>query len=192
MINIKAMEEIFSEKQGSFVRDIKVSKYTKIFLFTDAQIKVYGEICRRDVVYFDATGSIMKKVPVKKDFQIYTLLVRHPNEGGSALPVASSITIRHDARSICNFLDFFLSAATKLLGSKSKPIAIMRDGLMVMWNAVLRAFSNETRSEYCQRCWRVVNGKAESLDLKKNLCLQLFKSCNARSKNYGGKALQKT
>ena len=148
IISIKAMEEIFADKHGSFVRDIKVSKYPEIFLFTDAQIKVYGEICRRDIIYFDATGSIMKKSASEKDFQVYTLLVRHPNEGGPTLPVASSITTRHDARDICNFLDFFLSAATKLLGSKSKPISIMIDGSMAMWNAVSRAFSNETRLEY--------------------------------------------
>ena len=167
IINVKAMEEIFSKKQGSFVRDIKVSKCPEIFLFTDAQIKVYGEICHRDIIYFDATGSIMKKSTSEKDFQIYTLLVRHPNEGGPALPVATSITTRHDAHSICNFLNFFLSAATKLIGLKAKPIAVMIDGSMAMWNAVLRAFSNETRLDYYHRCWRIVNGKAESLDLKK-------------------------
>ena len=38
---------------------------------------------------------------------------------------------------------------------------------MAMWNAVLRAFSNETRLDYYHRCWRIVNGEAESLDLKK-------------------------
>ena len=116
------MEEIFADKRGSFVRDIKVSKYPEIFLFTDAQIKVYGEICRRDIIYFDATGSIMKKSASEKDFQVYTLLVRHPNEGGPALPVASSITTRHDARSICNFLDFFLVRPQNCLGQSQNQL----------------------------------------------------------------------
>jgi len=169
--NVRAMEKSFLEKSGSFIKDVRISLNfgPEIILFSDAQLKVYGQVCRRDIVYFDATGSVLKKFECHKDFQIYTLLVRHPNEGGPALPVATNVTARHDAVSICSFLDFFLKAATKMLGSKSKPIMIMIDGSMAMWNAVLRAFSNETRAQYYMRCWRIVTGKARSQDLKKTL-----------------------
>jgi len=66
-------------------------------------------------------------------------------------------------------LDFSLKTATKMLGSKLKPIMIMIDGSMAMWKAVSRAFSNETRAQYYMRCWRIVTSKARPQDLNKTL-----------------------
>ena len=78
--------------------------------------------------------------------------MRHPYAGGPSLSVATNITTRHDAGSIRRFLEIFLNDALKLCGSKTKPIMIMIDGSMAMWNAVLRALSNETRLCYYDRC----------------------------------------
>ena len=148
IINIEIMAEISSK---TFVRDFTV-RPPGIILYTDAQIKTHSEICRKDIIYLDATGSVMKKFAHHKDHQIYTLLVRHPYAGGPSLPVATNITTRHDAGSIRRFLEIFLNDALKLCGSKTKPIMIMIDGSKAMWNAVLRAFPNETRLCYYDRC----------------------------------------
>ena len=136
VLNIEVMAENFAE---TFVRDFTV-RLPGIILYTDAQIKTYYKICRKDIIYLDATGSIMKKFANHKDFQIYTLLVRHPYAGGPSPPVAAHITTRHDAGSIRRFLEIFLNDALKICGSKTKPIMVMIDGSMAMWNAVLRAF----------------------------------------------------
>jgi len=64
------------------------------------QLKVYGDVCRRDIVNFDEWGVYFE---CQKDFQIYTLLVRHPNEGEPALPLATNVTARHDAVSTAVF-----------------------------------------------------------------------------------------
>ena len=165
IINIEAMIKLSAEKNEPFIRNF--SAYPPdIILYTDAQIKTYSEICRKDIIYLDATGSVMKKDSAQKDFQIYTLLVRHPNVGGPSLPVATNITVQHDAGSIRRFLEIFLNDAVKLCGTKTKPIMLMIDGSMAMWNGVLRAFSNETRLDYYMRCWRIVRGKATGKDLK--------------------------
>ena len=176
IINTEQLEKDFKKEEESFVRDIKVSQESgpEVILFSDAQVKLFGEICRRDIVYFDATGSIMKKYLGEKEYQIYTLLVRHPVEGGTALPIATSLTTRHDAVSISHFLDYFLKTASKILRSKPKPIMIMIDGSMAMWNAVLRSFCDETRSRYYDRCWRIVTGKAGPQDLEKTIVINCF------------------
>ena len=62
----------------------------------------------KDVVYFDATGSLLRLQPHCKDYQIYTLLVGNPVEGGVSLPVASNVTTSHDGASISYFLERFL------------------------------------------------------------------------------------
>ena len=176
IINTNQLEKSFSEQHESFIRDVKFSfdSGPEVIMFSDAQIKLYGETCRRDILYLDATGSVMKKYAGKKDFQIYTLLVRHPLQGGTALPVATNLTTRHDALSISSFLDFFLKAVTKIIGSKSKPIMIMIDGSMAMWNAVLRSFADETRFAYYSRCWRIITGRASQSDLNKTFVLNCY------------------
>ena len=164
------MVKEISEKNGAFIRDIG-AKLPRVVLFTDAQIKFFVDVCKRDIIYLDATGSVMKKSGEQKGFQIYTLLGRHPNEGGPALFVATSVTTCHDTRSIRNFLYIFLKVTTEVTGSKPKPLMIIIDGSMAMWNAVLLEFSNETRTKYYNRCWRIIMGKAEPGDLKQTFVL---------------------
>ena len=57
--------------------------------------------------------------------------------------------------------------AVKVCGINHKPIIVMIDGSMVLWNAVLRALANETRVQYCHRCWRIVTSKPYAGDMKK-------------------------
>ena len=94
-------------------------------------------------------------------------MLRNPFKGDSGLPVATSISTRHDGGSIWRFLELFLLDAVKLCGFNHKLIIVMIDSSMAMWNAVLRAFANETRVEYYYRCWRIVTSKPCAGDMKK-------------------------
>ena len=161
-----------NEKNEPFVRHISIHP-PAVNLYSNEQLKAYTLICRKDIVYFDATGSVLKRPENCNDFQIYTLLVRNPAKGGPGLPVATSISTKHDAGTICRFLELFVQDAFKLFGFNKKPILVMVDGSMAMWNAVLRAFTNETRIDYYNRCWRIVTGKACANDLKKTF----FQNC---------------
>ena len=165
IISTQMMDKQISEKNGAFIRDIK-AKPPRVVLFTDAQIRFFVDVSKRDIIYLDATGSVVKKSGEQKDFQIYTLLGGHPNEGGPALPVATSVTTCHDTRSIRNFLYIFLKVTTDVTGSKPKTLMIITNGSMAMWNAVLLEISNETRTKYYNRCWGIIMGKAEPGDLK--------------------------
>ena len=131
-----------------------------VILFTDAQIHAYSDICRRDIIYFDATGSVLKNSSEGKQYQIYNLVIRNPYEGGPALSVATFISSCHDSIINSHFINEFLKAVTKKCGPKNKPIMIMIDGSMAMWNSAVGAFCGENRIQYYERCWRVVTGKA--------------------------------
>ena len=47
-------------------------------MYTYAQVGTYHNIYKKDIIYFDTTGSIIKQIFLKneKDFQIYNMLVR--------------------------------------------------------------------------------------------------------------------
>ena len=148
-----------------------------VILYSDKQIQAYNLICKNDIVYFDSTGSVLKRIENYNDFQIYTLLVRNLSKGGPGLPVATSISTRHDAGSMGVFWSCFCLTPLKFADLITMIVTI--DGSMAMWNAVLRAFANETRVEYYHRCWRIVTSKPCAGDMKKNVCSKLFKSCDA-------------
>ena len=166
VVNVEVFAKILKENIETFIRDI-FHRPRGIILYSDKQIKAYNLICKNDIVYFDSTESVLKRIENYKDFQIYTLLVRNPFKGGPGLPVATSISTRHNAGSIRRFLELFLLDAVKVCGFNHKLIIVMIDGSMAIWNVVLRAFTNETRVEYYHRCWRIVTSKPCAGNMKK-------------------------
>ncbi|KAI4793843.1 hypothetical protein KUCAC02_032457, partial [Chaenocephalus aceratus] len=60
--------------------------------------------CREDIVYVDATGSIVKIAKGKTSpFYVYEMVVRNPFKGSSPVPVATYITNDHTTASIYFF-----------------------------------------------------------------------------------------
>ena len=67
-MNVQKLRRQWSEAGYNFVRSIKIHPAEATF-FSDFQIRVFNELTSSDILYFDATGSIVKG----QDFQIYTL-----------------------------------------------------------------------------------------------------------------------
>lgn len=60
---------------------------------SQSSIRLFHQRCKTDVVYIDATGSIIQKKKGKPaPFYIYVLVVRHPIKGASPVPVATYVT----------------------------------------------------------------------------------------------------
>ena len=164
-LNLEIMAKEYARNNRTFLRNFSVHP-PSVALYNDAQILAYKDLCKKDILYFDATGSIIKKCENGNEFQIYTLLFRNPYAGGPALPVAMNIMSSHDAGSIRRFLEIFIHDVVKMCGCDNRPKLIMIDGSFAMWNAILLAFNCESRLDYYIRCWRVVTGKATKSDLQ--------------------------
>ena len=149
----------------TFIRNFSVHP-PSVALYNDAQILAYKDLCKKDILYFNASGSIIKKCENGNEFQIYTLLFRNPQAGGPALPVAMNLTTSHDAGSIRKVLEISIHDVVKMGGSDNRPKLITIDCSFAMWNAILLALNRESRLDYYIRCWRVVTGKAIKRDLQ--------------------------
>ena len=90
------------EKYKQFKRDFSVIN-PWVILFTDAQLLAYSEICQTDIVYFDATCSVLQNSSDGKLYQIYNFVIRNTYVDESSLPVAIFISSRHDADTIRYF-----------------------------------------------------------------------------------------
>ena len=57
VVNLKLMAEKYKKNNNPFIGEYSpINPW--VILFTDAQIHAYSDICRRDIIYFDATGSV--------------------------------------------------------------------------------------------------------------------------------------
>ena len=172
-----------------------------VMLWTEATTKVFHELGKHDIVYLDATGSIMQKTGelTDKQYYLYELVVRHPVRSKLCLPVASMMTCDHTAASITNFLYTFQQSEAKLYGYSSitQPPLLMIDGSPVLLKSVLCVFNLENVLNFHKRCYRIVMGTALDGDLKLtnvHLCAAHFMKnaaafCRAEAKGFVREAL---
>ncbi|CAK6965265.1 hypothetical protein D5F01_LYC09263 [Scomber scombrus] len=76
-----------------------------VMLYSLKTLNIFFDRCKEDIVYLDATGSIVRKGKGQTSpFYVYELVVRHPTKGSSPLPVATYITSDHTTASVSHFL----------------------------------------------------------------------------------------
>lgn len=117
-------------------------------LWSNKTIHLFHQRSKEDIVYLDATGSIVKKAP----FYIYELVVRNPLKGCSPVPVATYVTCEHTTASVS-----YITDRIKLHGPKirRRPVMYICDGSVVLMQSIahnLRGLSlNELLSQYRPR-----------------------------------------
>ena len=144
-----------------------------VHLHTNAQIKLFHDVADKDVLYFDTTGSLLRWQQLCKDYQIYTLLIRNPVEGGVSL--ATNVTTSHDGVSISHFLERFLIDQIKECKTAKTPALMIIDESFAMWNAVLTTMCRESRLDYHNRCFRIVRWKPTFLHLQKTIVCNCYR-----------------
>ena len=69
LINLEVFAKKLHDKNKTFIRDISI-RPPAVVLYSDEQMKAYSLVCIKSTVYFDATGSVVKRFKNEKDFQI--------------------------------------------------------------------------------------------------------------------------
>lgn len=98
-----------------------------VMLWSKHSISIFHKRSKEDIVYLDATGSILKKTNHKEGpFYIYELVVRNPKKGSSPFPVATFVTCDHTTPSILYFLSSFQSDHARHYGKNNiSPLMMM-------------------------------------------------------------------
>jgi len=113
----KSLSEIHSQQQQYCTGMIKgtlqmiLSRPRGIILFSESTVRIYHSPARSDIVYVDATGSVLLG---DKSCYVYEIVVRHPNQGNPPLAVASYFATSHNIPSISYFLQLFCHAESTL------------------------------------------------------------------------------
>ncbi|XP_057198393.1 uncharacterized protein LOC130559383 isoform X2 [Triplophysa rosa] len=137
-----------------------------VMLWSKKSIDIFHQRCKYDIVYLDATGSIVKKSEHSTGpFYIYELVVRNPNKGSSPFPAATYVTCDHTTSSIVYFLSAFQTDHAKQYGHKNiRPLMIICDGSMVLMHAISLVFCQTNLNALLQRYYRILTGKGTAED----------------------------
>ncbi|KAL7833717.1 hypothetical protein AOLI_G00286770 [Acnodon oligacanthus] len=114
-----------------------------LMLWSKRSTDIFHKWSKEDIVYLDATGSILKKK--KKDssgaFYIYELVVRNPSKSSPPLPVATYVTCDHTTALVLYFLISFQTDHARLHGHRNtKPVMVVCDGSTVLMQAISHVF----------------------------------------------------
>ncbi|CAL9684881.1 unnamed protein product [Knipowitschia caucasica] len=135
-----------------------------VMLWSLRGIQIYQERCKEDIVYLDATGSLLRSQKSNPPFYIYELVVRHPKKGGSPLPVATYITCDHTTASVTYFLMSFVTDVKRSHGHRVVPLMVMCDGSQVLMQSISFAFANRGLTDILAVYFRIATGKAVKTD----------------------------
>ncbi len=110
-----------------------------IMLWSRKTLSVFYKRSKEDIVYLDATGSVIQKRAQNPPYYVYELVV----------PVASYVTCDHTTASVTYFLQSFQTDLLRMYGSGSikRPVMIICDGSLVLIHYILQNRSGGCTAE---------------------------------------------
>lgn len=165
MISLEIMRE---EEQEQDSEDAVIQKIIlqpkSIMLWCDKTLNLFYERCKSDIVYLDATGSIVHKGKGQTaPFYVYEMVVRHPSKGSSPVPVATYLTNDHTTTSVSYFLGSFVTDLRRLHGRRvnKRPAMLICDGSIVLLQALSYNFCGLSLQELLCKYYHITTGQGQ-------------------------------
>ena len=149
-----------------------VSLYpTVITMWTEADLRLYSDMCRMGTVFFDATGKIVRKVfEDTGPILYYSLVVSHPVSKKTPIAVAEMFSSSHSVPTLTSFMMNFRRDVMKLCqGRPATPAHLEIDLSWASLHSCLRGLYDESIEQYFDRCWRIVTFEARGNDIEKGI-----------------------
>lgn len=137
-----------------------------VLLWSKRSIHIYQERCQEDIIYLDATGSIMRRETGSPPFYVYELVVRNPHKTSSPFPVATYLTCDHTTASVLYFLEAFLTDVAMWFGRKGmrSPVMVICDWSIVLMQAICMAFAKKNLTDTINHYYNIASGKGKPED----------------------------
>lgn len=144
-----------------FIQKISASPCT-VQYWSEEGLRLYHALAGKDVLFWDATSSVVRKGDEGKRILYYELALRHPVKGKMEIPVSAiMLTDDQSLPSIQNCIARFRHDEKKFFGhsNTSQPKLIISDESWVFIIAALKEFNTETLKEFLHRTWNIALGK---------------------------------
>lgn len=163
MISMQLMSEQEKETEDKLIQKI-ILQPKGVMLWSKKTIHLFHQRSKSDIVYLDATGSIVKKAKGESSpFYIYELVVRHPLKGCFPVPVATFVTAEHTTASVSYFLGSFITDCVKLHGTKirKRPVMYICDGSAVLMQSIAQNLCGLSLTELLTQYYHIVTGQGK-------------------------------
>ncbi|KAJ4923070.1 hypothetical protein JOQ06_027806, partial [Pogonophryne albipinna] len=157
------MSEDVQDKDDQWIQKV-ILQPKGVMLWSKRTIRLFHDRSKEDIVYLDATGSIVKKAKGESTpFYIYELVVRNPVKGCSPVPVATYVTCEHTTASITYFLGSFITDCVKQHGPKirRRPVMLLCDGSVVLMQAMAHNLCGLSLNELLSQYYQIVTGQGK-------------------------------
>jgi hypothetical protein len=163
---VNQMEKQKEDGRYGFIQKICL-KPSYILYWSEEGIRLYHELAKKSTVFWDATGSVVRRSEDGKRFLYYEMALRNPRKGVMGVPVTAMISDNQTLPIVTDWIESFRHAEKKLLGHSNvcQPKMITSDESMVFIIAALKCFNLETLTDYLQRCWNIFKGTAMASDV---------------------------
>ena len=174
-------EEMKRKQEGGFIQKICASP-CYILYWSNYGVELYNERAKKDALFWDATGSVVRRQEDGKQFLYYELAIRNPIKGKMGIPLTAMLTTDQTLATVLDWLRSFRQAEKQRFGHSSSKIVkfpklIINDQAMVFILAALKEFNGESLDNFLCRAWNIISGTAEIIDTTKtivHLCASHF------------------
>ena len=138
-------------------------------LFSEPQIRRYVQYCQTDkysFVHIDATSGIMKKITDQGPPLLYAVLFKDGSDPINNIPLAHAILTDNTVPSISYFLGNLAHAITNYKKKLILPSFFVIDFSAALMNSILQSFNGENIISHLNRCWNVISGKYNKIELR--------------------------
>ncbi|MES9901378.1 MAG: hypothetical protein ABW168_01695, partial [Sedimenticola sp.] len=169
---IELQKDMYQTLAGGFIQKICASP-CYILYWSEPGLRLYNERADKDALFWDATGSVVRRRDDGKQFLYYELAIRHPVKGKMGIPVTAMLSVDQSLSIVLDWICSFRQAEKRLFGhNKNKlviPKMIISDQAMVFLLAALKEFNGESLETFLSRAWQICEGTATVIDAKKTL-----------------------
>ena len=150
------------------------------------QIMLYRDVINiPDILYFDATGSLLETVKPFKRILYYSLTTRHPFGTTPPVPVFEFVSSEHTSEAIRRGLQDLQCYDQLVHKSIKVPLVMMCDFSAAIIAACLKTYNNQTRTEYLDMLYDAVVTKSKVPDAENTMirlvCVAHIMKTNGRS-----------
>ena len=159
-----------------------------IILMDQPMVMLYHQTVKNDILFIDATGSVVKQPKYLKKILYYACVI--PYNLSPPVPVAEFISSNQDQFAIRRFFAMIHEKEYQKYGPSglTNPRLIVLDFSMALIQAALQEFTNESIHQYLDRTYRILTGGATQYDLQKSILhvcsFHVMRMCRRNAQRY--------
>ena len=147
-------------------------------MYCEKQILLGNQIVKqfnRNILHFDATGSVVAKTSEWGRVFLYSLVLPVPIKGEPALPVLEWLSDHHD--SLFKRLSSWCLSLKKIL---SHPAVVVTDNSWAFLHAVSESFNHVSLIEQINFQWQIMNGAQQQKTILRLCCSHYLSALSKR------------